>query len=230
MGNINIHRIGLMMRKNLHEMRKIYFIGFLIFICHHRYLIVTKPDSAYHIIIQIGLLTFLIVSLTEGFVLNCKSKPNRILLLQTPSSAEEKTIALFVLFFMTILLQAIIITLIRCSSYSIMHYPIAIFIKTPLEYGTHLLWCSSLYALFRMNYSKSNIYTSISATFSFILMAICVILYARYSASLYDGKPFIHLPALMANNFHISILITEIIMISCCWYIIYRRLANTQIN
>lgn len=233
MRNISIHRIGLMMRKYLLEIHKSIYLAlfsFIIFICDHRYTIVRKPESEYHLIIQIGLLIYLIASITEVFVLNCKSKPNRILLLQTPSTAGEKVIALFVIFFMTILLQALTLSIISSSFDSIMHYTISIFIKRPLEYGTHLMWWCSLYALFRINYSKSNIYTSISGAFSFILMIIFFILYMRYTDSLFYGKPIFHLPAFMANNFHTLTLVTEIIMISCCWYIIYRRLANTQIN
>ncbi len=228
MENINIRRIGLMMRKNILEIHKSSYLVLLFIICHQLYIVFTnKNNGDNNGLFYSGPFILFIIYLSEGFILSCKSKPNRIQLLQTPSSAGEKTIALFALFSMIILLLLTMIVIFRNPEFR--QIPMSEFIRI-IEFGIHLLWFSTVYALFRLNYSKSYTYSSISGAFSLLLLFIFISLYERFEHSLHMGHPLFQLPDILANNFHVSRLMIEIVTIFGFWHIIYRRLATSQIN
>jgi hypothetical protein len=44
------------------------------------------------------------------------------------------------------------------------------------------------------------------------------------------GNPIAHLPRLIEQNIQIAKFVIETTVIVGCWYLIYRRLANTQIK
>ncbi len=218
MGNISIHRIVLLMRKYLLDSptRFYWTLAIVTF-----FIILSAFDNQFNekryvfsLCTKFTLLLLALLGITELFMQGQKSKSNRINLLQIPATVFEKISALFILqLISTILMLFIIITnhIIRQITETPMQETLYFF-DTVLS----LMWGNAILTLFRLNLKKSDHYTSFLTIIPLLIIITCFI-------RLYDYKMTSFNSALYINSF-------ELITLLGCWYLIYRRLAYTQIN
>jgi hypothetical protein len=218
MKNINFNRIVLMMRKYLIESptRFYWILAFVTF-----FIILTAFDSQFNekrYIFSLGtkftLLLLALLGVTELFMQGQKSKSNRINLLQIPATVFEKISALFILQLISTILMFFII---------IANHTIRQITETPmqetlnfLDTGLFLIWANAIFTLFRLNLNKSDQYSSLITIVPLLIIITCFLRLDDYKMTSFNSALYINL--------------FELITLLGCWYLIYRRLANSQIN
>lgn len=219
MKNINFNRIVLMMRKYLIESPTIYYGLFPIIAIYLMTIIFYRPHTRNTFLflqsIRAVYLVMALFGITELFMQIHKLKPNRINFLQIPASVFEKIIALFTLqLFSTIILVTLVLFthIARFNTYFSPLKAICILLYLSL----FLMWSNSILTLFRLNFIKTNLYSILM-----YIVPISIIIY-------YFG----HTNRFMkfSDNLDIYFIMFEVVTTIGCWYLIYRRLTNTQIN
>ncbi len=219
MKNINFNRIGLMMRKYLIESPTIYYGLFPIIAIYLITIIFYRPHTNNTFLflqsIRVVFLVMALFGITEIFMQIHKLKPNRVNFLQIPASNFEKITALFILqLFSTIILGTLVLFSHIAGINTLLSSLKAISIL--LYLSLFLMWSNSILTLFRLNFIKTNLYSILM-----YIVPISIIIY-------YIG----HTNRFMkfSDNMDIYFIIFEAVTTIGCWYLIYRRLANTQIN
>ena len=234
MNNINLRRIGLLLRKQLFEADFYFYTSYLLIIVYliNFFLLNThakEGDGLKYSGPYIALIAMLPWAITQNF----RWKSNKMSFIQLPSSSLEKIIALFLFASISILSILIFSLTIRFPELWTNKNPL-LFIIITMEGYWPIMFFSSIFALFRINlkieYGKSYSLSNMVSQLSLFILFVIVILVERYTNSLNAGNPIAHLPRLIEQNIQIVKFVIETTVIVGCWYLIYRRLANTQIN
>lgn len=234
MNNINVRRIALLLRKQLFEADFYFYTSYLLIIVYliNFFVINThakEGDGLKYSVPYIALIATLPWAITQNF----RWKSNKMSYIQLPSSSLEKVIALFLFTSISILFILTLSFTIRFPELWTNKNPLIFIIITMAGYW-HMMFFSSIFAFFRINlkieYGKTYSLSNIVSQLSLFILFVIVILVERYTNSLNAGNPIAHLPRLIEQNIQIVKFVIETTVIVGCWYLIYRRLANTQIN
>lgn len=221
MKNISIHRIVLLMRKYLMDSASRFYWTLAIVGIYGIFLILTAFYNQFNhqlhyasLGIKGGIMMMALIGITELFMQGQKSKSNRISLLQIPATVFEKISALFILQLTSTILMLFII---------IANHTIRQITETPmqetlnfLDTGLFLMWGHAIFTLFRLNLNKSDQYSSLITIVPLLIIITCFLRLDDYKMTSFNSALYINL--------------FELITLLGCWYLIYRRLANTQIN
>ncbi len=218
MKNISIHRIVLLMRKYLLDSPTRFYWTLAIVTL---FIILTAFDNQFNekrYIFSLGtkftLFLLALLGVTELFMQGQKSKTNRINLLQIPATVFEKISALFILQLISTISMFFII---------IANHTIRQITETPMQETLYffdtvlfLMWGNAIFTLFRLNLKKSDLYSSFMSIIPLLIIITCFLRLDDYKMTSFNSALYINL--------------FELITLLGCWYLIYRRLANSQIN